>query len=206
VAAHGYRLVAGGGYAGSPAKDDNLGASNLGATAGHALLVGKITNVSGCSDVAIVDKVGYGGAATCPEGGAGHAAATPGAGTSIARRPGGTAGSGQDSDANDADFLAPASPTWRNSASPPATPPALLGNVRATLYLARTQTGTELRWGSAAGATGYRVYRGTAAGFMSTGPAPWATPAVPHVVDGEIPTGCFFYVVRATDGAQESAD
>jgi hypothetical protein len=122
------------------------------------------------------------------------------------RKPGGAAGSGQDTDANDADFLAPATPAFHSSASPPANPPTLLGNVRATLWLDHTAEETELLWGAAAGAIGYRVYRGTVASFMGAGPTPWTTPAVPRVVDAENPAGCFYYVVRATDGTAESSD
>jgi hypothetical protein len=206
VPARGWYLVAGNGYAGSPGKDDTLGASNLSASAGHALLVGSSANVTGCADAAIIDRVGYGAAATCPEGGAGHHATTPGAGASIARKPGGTLGSGQDTNVNDADFTAPAPAVFRNAASPPATPPAVLGNVRATLYLRALGGGAELRWGAAAAAVGYRVYRGTAADFMSARPVPWATAADTSVVDADVPAACLFYQVRATDGTVESED
>jgi hypothetical protein len=60
VPARGWYLVAANGYVGTPARNDSLGTSNMSNSAGHALLVAKTTNVTGCTDVAIVDKVGYG--------------------------------------------------------------------------------------------------------------------------------------------------
>ena len=59
---------------------------------------------------------------------------------------------------------------------------------------------------TAAGATGYRVYRGTTAGFMGESPAPWATPDTPTAVDPTVPGMLLFHVVRAIDGTAESAD
>ena len=206
VPAHGWYLVAANGYAGSPARDFSLGTNNLSATAGHALLVSATTNVIGCSDAAIVDRVGYGGTATCPEGGAGHATASPGVGTSVVRKPGGSAGNGQDTDVNDADFLPPATQAFHDASSSPAAPPTPLGNVGPTLFLDRGPAGTVLRWGAALGATGYRVYRGTTGGFMGGGPTPWDTPLPTSSVDPQVPAGLFLYVVRASDGASESAD
>lgn len=203
VPAHGWYLVAANGYAGSPARDDSLGTSNLSGTSGHALLVGKTTNVSGCPDAAIVDRVGYGAGATCPEG---AAASAPGAGTSISRKPGGESGAGQDQDDNAGDFLSPAAPSFHDRASAPASPGGTLGNVRATLYLAREAGGARLEWGNAAGATGYRVYRGATADFMAQAPAPWASPAAATVLDPGVPGTLWFYLVRATDGVAESAD
>ncbi len=203
VPAHGWYLVAANGHAGSPPRDDSMGTSNLSSTAGHALLVSKTTNVSGCSDVAILDRVGYGATAVCPEG---SAATTPGAGTSISRKPGGQAGAGQDTDQNAQDFLAPAAPLFHNRASTPAVPPGGLGNVHATLYLAKEAGGTRLEWANAAGATAYRVYRGISPGFMSGSPSPWATPATATALDPADPGTLFFYLVRATDGVSESED
>jgi hypothetical protein len=80
VPSHGYYLVAGNGYVGSPTRNDSIGTSNMSGTGGHALLVSKITNVTGCADALIVDKVGYGASSTCPEGGAGRNTAAPGTG------------------------------------------------------------------------------------------------------------------------------
>ena len=54
VPKHGWYLVAANGYSGSPSRDDSMGTSNMSPTAGHALLVSKTTNVSGCSDAAII--------------------------------------------------------------------------------------------------------------------------------------------------------
>ncbi len=206
VPAHGWYLVAANGYSGSPTRDDSLGASNLAASAGHALFVGKTTNVSGCSDTAVIDKAGYGAAATCPEGGSGHAATTPGAGLSDIRKPGDATGNGQDTDTNDADFQSPGTAVFRNRLSAPATPPAALGNVKNTLFLAKGAGGTELSWASAQGATGYRVYRGPSADFMAGNPAPWSTPSANGTADTETPATVFFYLVRATDGIGESSE
>jgi len=206
VPAHGWYLVAANGYSGSPARDDSMGTSNLANTAGHALFVGKTTNASGCADAAIIDKVGYGASATCPEGGSGHAATTPGAGLSDTRKPGDTTGNGQDTDVNDADFQSPATAVFRNRLSTPATPPGVLGNVKATLFLAKGAGGAELSWASAQGATGYRVYRGTAPNFMSGIPAPWSTPSTNGTADAETPVEVFFYLVKATNGVGESSE
>ncbi len=208
VPAFGWYLVAGNGYSGTPGRDDSLGTSNMSGTAGHALVVSKTSNVSGCSDAAIVDKVGYGASASCPEGGSGKNTAAPGSGLSVTRLPGGALGSGQDTDVNSIDFGAPATPVFHSRASAPASPPATLGNVGASLYLDRTVSAATLTWGYAAGATAYRVYRGTTPDFMVGAPAPWQSPSSNSVADAGLPTpgGAFFYVVRATDGTNESAD
>jgi hypothetical protein len=206
VPSHGWYLIAANSYAGSPARDDSMGTSNLSNAAGHALLVAKTTNVSGCSDAAIVDKVGYGASASCPEGGSGHAAATPGSGLSISRKPADATGNGQDTDLNDADFNAPSGPGFRNRFSTPAIPASALGNVKNTLFLAKDAFGAELTWANASAATGYRVYRGTSADFMAVNPPPWASPAANGATDAETPAEIFFYVVHAVDGAGESAE
>jgi hypothetical protein len=207
VPAHGWYLVAGNGYVGSPVRDDSLGTSNMSNSAGHALFVSKTTNVSPtCSDAAIVDKVGYGATATCPEGGAGHATTTPTGGQTVTRKPGSTQGNGQDTNDNTVDFLAPAAAVFHNRFSTPATPPVSLGNVKNTLYLSRGASGATLEWANAAGATGYHVYRGTTADFMSGSPAPWVTAPSNSVVDGALPAPILFYVVRATDGTVDSAE
>jgi hypothetical protein len=206
VPAHGWYLVAANGYAGSAARDDSIGTSNMSATAGHALLVSKTTNVAGCSDAAIVDKAGYGASATCPEGGSGHNVPAPGALTSATRKPGGAAGNGQDTDVNDADFLTPAAPAFRNRSSTPATPPSALGNVGNSLYLSAGASGTTLDWANAAGAAAYHVYRGTTAGFMGSTPPPWASPTANTTLDATPPSPILFYLVRATDGASDSAN
>ena len=179
----------------------------MASSAGHALLVGKITNVSGCGDAAIIDKVGYGAQASCPEGGSGSAAASPGPGLSVVRRPGNTAGNGQDTDVNAADFLPPGSAVWRNTGSTPAIPPVALGNVKNSLYLAKgAADAASLAWGNAYGATGYLVYRGVTPDFMAGSPAAWATPAANSAADPEPAVPLFFYVVRATDGSSVSAE
>jgi hypothetical protein len=202
VPSRGWYLVAADGYSGVPVRDGSLGTSNLSASAGHALLVAKTANVSGCADAAIVDRVGYGGTASCAET---SPATTPGAGLSISRRPGGEAGAGQDSDDNAMDFLSSATPLFHNRFSPPASPPASLGHVRDTLYLTSEAGATRLDWAAAAGATGgYRVYRfDTPDGGVSP-PPPWLTTAQTTAVDGATPPSIWFYIVRATDGIDET--
>jgi hypothetical protein len=181
-----------------------MGTSNMAATAGHALLVSKTTNVTNCSDAAIVDKVGYGASATCPEGGSGKNAPSPGSGLSTTRRPGGTDGSGQDTDVNSDDFMAAATPVFHNRSSAVATPPVALGNVGNSLYLDGTVSGATLSWANAAGATAYRVYRGTTPDYMSAAPSPWATVTSSSSVDASLPATIYFYVVRATNGTIET--
>lgn len=206
VPSHGWYLIAANGYAGPPTRDDSLAANNMSATAGHALLVNKTTNVTGCNDPAIVDKVGYGATATCPEGGAGKQTAAPAAGQSVMRRPGSTQGNGQDTDVNADDFLPPATSTPHNRFDSPASPPATLGNVGNSLFLSSSVSATNLQWGAAAAATTYRVYRGSVPNFMAGNPAPWQSVANTTVVDASSATPIYYYLVRASDGSQESAD
>lgn len=208
VPAHGWYLIAANGYSGTPSRDDSLGTSNLSATAGHALLVSKTTNVSGCSDELIVDKVGYGATAICPEGGSGKNTATPGSGLSVSRRPGGSSGHGQDTDINSDDFLPPASPVFHNRESSPASPPSWLGNVRNTLFLIPGASGTQLEWANAAGATQYHVYRGEDPHFLAGSPSAWSTVTQTNTIDAALPPpgAGLFYVIRASNGVQESVD
>lgn len=201
VPSRGWYLVAADGYSGSPTRDGSLSTSNLSASAGHALLVAKTTNVSGCADATIVDRVGYGIAASCPET---SPATTPGAGLSSSRRPGGEAGAGQDSDDNAVDFHSPATPLLHNRFSPPASPPGSLGHVRDTLYLTNEGGTTRLEWAAAAGATAYRVYRfDTPDGGVSP-PPPWLTTTEPRALEPATPPSIWFYIVRATDGVDET--
>ncbi|MFN7965913.1 MAG: lamin tail domain-containing protein [Acidobacteriota bacterium] len=206
VPSHGWYLVAANGYSGTPSRDDSLGTSNLSGTAGHALLVNKTSNVSGCSDPAIKDKVGYGASATCPEGGSGKQTASPGTGLSVSRKPGGALGAGQDSDINSDDFLPPATPLFHNRFDTPASPPSGLGNVGNSLFLLQSVSGTTLTWGRASSAIGYRVYRGTTPDFMTGSPPPWQSPTTNTVVDVTSPAPVYYYLVRATDGTSESSD
>jgi len=208
VPAHGWYLVAANAYTpgSGPVRDGSLGTSNLAASAGHALLVSKTTNVSGCSDSFIVDKVGYGASATCPEGGSGQAASTPGSLLSVSRKPGGESGAGQDTDANSADFLTPAAISFHNQSSSPAVPAASVGNVKNTLYLSKDESGTRLTWANALGASEYHLYRGTSPDFLAAHPPPWSAVATNSTADAELPATIFYYVVRASDGAGESDD
>src|SRR5262249_3402603 len=142
----------------------------------------------------IIDKVGY-GTGNCAEG---TAIAAPGANNSVMRKPGGASGSGQDTDSNASDFQVQAPAVPHNRLSTPATPPPpALGGVGATLFLVQRPAGTDLDWANAAGATGYRVYRGTAPDFLSGAPAPWSAPSSSRAVDPEMPAVLFFYLVRA---------
>jgi hypothetical protein len=121
IPAHGWYLVAANSYVGPPSRNDSLGPSNLSATAGHAVLAQTTSNIT-CTDPAIVDRVGYGATASCPEGGSGHHTTQPTSGQTVSRKPGGCAGNGTDTNVNDADFNAPAAPVFHNASSTPATP------------------------------------------------------------------------------------
>lgn len=207
IASHGYYLVARAAYDGSPEEDLTTTVLNIGATGGNLFLVSGTTPLpdSSCSTSAlIIDKVAW-GTGNCPEG---SAASAPAGNNSIQRKPGGTQGAGQDSGDNAADFfhLSPSLP--HSTASDPAEPPpsASLGNVRATLFAEGEVSGAQLRWGSAAGATAYRVYRGTAADFMAGLPPPWQTVATTSLLDATVPSPILYYVIRATDGTNESQD
>jgi hypothetical protein len=122
------------------------------------------------------------------------------------RKPGDATGNGRDTDVNDADFQAPGPAVFRNRVTAPASAPSALGNVKNTLFIAKGAGGAELVWANAAGATGYRVYRGTTADFMVGNPAAWSTPATNGTADADAPAGAFFYVVHATDGVGESGE
>jgi len=132
------------------------------------------------------------------------ATAAPAANNSAVRKPGGTSGSG------------PIPTTTRRLPVPrpvraaqqrqrPANPSSL-GNVGATLFLSPGASTSNLTWANAANATGYRIYRGTTGNFMAGSPAPWQTVAVNAVSDSATPAPIFYYVIRATDGTNESAD
>jgi hypothetical protein len=78
VPARGWYLVAGNGYVGTPARDDSIGTSNMSNSGGHALLVGKTTNVSGCAGRRDHRQGRLRRHRRPARGGSGHATATPG--------------------------------------------------------------------------------------------------------------------------------
>jgi chitodextrinase len=208
IPSHKYYLVARASYNGPthgfPAADLTTTLLNVGGTGGNLFLVNGTTALSGtCStDSSIIDKVAW-GTGNCPET---TATSAPAINNSVQRKPGGTSGSGTDTGNNSTDFqsLIPSAP--HSSASGAATPPSSLGNVGPTLYLDGPGT-ADLEWANAAGATGgYRVYRGTAGNFMAGSPSPWQTVATNSLTDSATPSPIFFYVIRATDGTNESAD
>jgi hypothetical protein len=203
VPSHGYFLVIrqtayNGGVAGDVQWTQGLGGSG-----GNLAIVSNATTLgSSCTGSNLVDRVAW-GSGNCPEG---SAVSAPSVNNSIQRKPGGTAGAGQDTDDNSADFIQSSPSVPHNSSSALATPPSSLGNVRATLFVEGEVSGAELRWGSAAGATGYRVYRGTTGNFMSGSPAPWQTVTATNHLDATVPSPVLYYVIRATDGTNESPD
>ena len=147
VPAHGWYLVAGTGYSGTPAKNDNLAGSNMSATAGHALLTNSSTQAT-CTASNIVDKVGYGSTATCPEKGEpGNIPSAPGSGQTVVRKPNDSTGNGQDTDVNSSDFQLATSPVFHNASSTPATVPSGLGSVGMTLYLSIPRFGSHAGMG-----------------------------------------------------------
>ena len=134
--------------------------------------------------------------------------AAPAANNSVVRKPGGTSGSGQDTNNNAADFQSQVPSIPHNRSSPPATPPGSLGHVGDTLFLQSVTGGTQLDWANAFGATGYRIYRGTTPGFLGTSPPPWMTSTASLITDtttSPAPGTAFYYVVHATDGTNESS-
>lgn len=201
VPALGWYLIAGNGYSGSPAADDSLGTANASSTAGHLALVQSTSN-SSCSASNIVDKVGYGTSASCPET---SPATLPASGNSIKRKPDDTTGNGQDTDNNQNDFLSPSAPSFRNSSSTPATLPQNLGVVGKTLFLSKEGSQTLLEWGRAAGASEYHIYSGASPDFMNNPPSPIIQTAN-SAINSEIPSPVLYFVVLAGNGSDESED
>ncbi|MCX7829843.1 MAG: hypothetical protein N2445_02110, partial [Acidobacteria bacterium] len=197
----GWYLIGGSGYSGSPSLDDSLGTSNASSTAGHLALVFSTSNTT-CSSSYIVDKVGYGTSATCPET---SPATLPTSGQSISRKPNDSTGNGVDTNNNQNDFLSPATPVFRNSSTAPAMVPAQLGIVGKTLRLKQEGAQTILEWGRAPGATEYHLYSGTAPDFMNNPPSP-AVKTSNNAIDSEIPSPIIYYNVLASNGTDESTD
>ena len=207
IQSHGWYLVARSVYNGSPAADATNGAFQMAAAGGNVFLVNGTTalpNASCSTSASIIDKVAW-GTGNCPEV---TAPSAPAANNSVVRKPGGTSGSGQDSDNNSADFQSSTPSAPHNRFSTPATPPSSLGSVGMTLFLTNPVSGTLLDWANAAGATAYRVYRGSAGNFMGSSPSPWQTPTASQIVDASFPApgAAWFYIVRATDGTNESSN
>jgi|GEM_PF-302706 len=204
IPSHEYFLLArSGGYLGSVTPDLTYSTFYMGAGGGNLFLVNSTSALSGsCStDASIIDKVAW-GTGNCPE-----TTSTPAhdAGQSLVRLPGGTSGSGQDTDVNVNDFFVDTSPTPHNSSSPAASPSSSLGNVRVSLFLTKGVDTTDLDWGTAAGATGYIVYWGTAPDFMGGTPDSWQT-VISEGTDDRSPSPIYFYDVRATNGTDISDD
>lgn len=207
IPSHGWFLVARSAYNGSPAADAVNGSIQMAAAGGNIFLVngtGALSSSPCSASPSIIDKLGY-GTGNCAET---AAPSVPGANNSLLRKPGGAAGSGVDTNNNVSDFQPQTPATPHNRFETPASPPTVLGNVGPTLFLTGRPTGTELDWANAAGSSGYRVYRGTAGGFMGSMPAPWSTPTSSILTDSQspVPAGVFFYLVRATDGVAESQE
>ncbi len=205
IPSKGWLLLARSAYNGPASADAGNTAFLMAAAGGNLFLVNGTSALpaSSCSTSAlIIDKVAW-GTGNCPET---AAPAAPAANNGIDRKPGGTLGSGQDTDNNASDFQAQVPSAPHNRFSTPATPPSGLGNVGNTLFLRSLPAGTDLDWANAAAATAYRVYRGTAPGFMSGSPAPWMTAATSRLTDATLPAPgtALFYVARATDGVTES--
>ncbi len=202
VPAYGWYLVS---YNnGTPTRDDTLG-GNASASAGHFMLVSNTTAISDCQlDSDIIDKIGYGATANCPEGT--YAAAPLTAGTSISRKPDDQYGNGTDTDINSADFNAPATPDIHNSASTPATAPpsgSALGRVGVTVFLTPGASATSIEWGSTPGATSYHVYIGSTPDFMDTPPAPVNVTTNSYLDSTECPV---YFKIFAFDGTNESEE
>ncbi len=201
VPAHGWYLIGAGGYSGSVSLDDSLGSSNASNTAGHLAIVNSTSNTT-CNSALVIDKVGYGTSAACPES---SPATLPTDGNSISRKPNDTTGNGEDTDNNQNDFLSPATLIFRNSSSPPASVNIELGVVGKTLRLRQVDSQTTLEWGRAAGATEYHIYSGTTADFMSHFPAPVVVSDNSYI-DSEIASPVIYFNVLAGNGTDESLD
>ena len=199
---HGYYLIARSAYNGSPAYDLLNGVFLMAGAGGNLYLVNDQTLLTSCTSSSIVDKVAY-GTGNCPET---TATAAPAANNSVIRKPGGSQGSGTDSDNNSTDFLMLTPSAPHNSSSTPASPPSgtALGHVGPTLYLTPGASETGLSWANAANAASYNIYRGTAPDFMTTSPAPWKNTAANSSADASAPAAVYYYVVRCTDGLTEN--
>lgn len=202
VVSHGYYLITRSAYNGFPAPDLTNTSFLMAAAGGNIYLVNDQVLLTSCSSASIVDKAAW-GTGNCPET---AAVTAPSANNSVMRNPGGTQGSGQDTDNNQSDFQSQIPSNPHNSSNSPATPPSSLGNVGNTLFLATGVSATNLTWANASGASAYRIYRGTTPGFMGGSPVPWQTSSVNNHNDATIPSPILFYVIRATDGTNESAD
>jgi len=212
IPAGGYFLIARlPGYAGVVTPDSLQSAFLMSASGGHLFLVDDDTDLTSCSDVRIVDQVGY-GSGDCPEGVAVSAHA---AGQSLERLPGATdplCGNGVDSDDNSSDFRALSLPDPQNSLSQESACRDL-GNVGNSLYFGAAPS-DDLYWASALGVANFKVRRSTSREFMQTDPLPddshlWMQPAQTTVSDPVMPASgvTFYYFVNAVDDAgAESAD
>lgn len=201
VPANGWYLIGANGFSGTPSLDDSLGTANASNSNGHLALVYSTSNTT-CSSLAIIDKVGYGTSSTCPET---SPAMLPSGGQSISRKPNDSTGNGFDTDNNQNDFLLPSVPVFRNSLTPPATPPIELGVVGKTLRLRQNGSQTNLEWGRAPGATEYHIYSGITPDFMGSSPTPVIV-STSNYLDSQNPSSIIYFVVLAGNGTDESQD
>ena len=183
-----------------------MGRQDRGSSAGHGLRVGKTSSVSGCSDAAIVDKVGCGGSATCPEGGSGHAASSPGSGLS-----GHTQAVQRDRQRSGhrpqrRRILAARDGLVPQSRLDPGNAPIdarkrqeyvvhLEGSWRCNALVGQRLGGDRVP----------RLWRNDGR-FHDGRPTPWGTPSTNSTADAESPATTFFYLVHATDGIGGSAE
>lgn len=186
IPAFSYLLAAPTSYTGAVGPDVTI-SSGMSSTAGHLYLVqGTATMTSTClpSGNVIIDRVGYGPTANCPEGTV--VAPAPGTSNSTKRRPNNSSGSGTDTDNNGADFLAATPSTPRNSSS------------RAVCE------GITLRWPAAA-VDSYHVYRDISGDMLGAALIGDLSQGVTSLDDPE--PGSFFYqAFNYTLCAGESGD
>ena len=209
VPAGGYFLVTSSNYNGAVAADLVETAFALGSSGGNLHLVQGTSPLSSCGGAGTIDRVAW-GSGNCPES---SAAAAPDFNGSIERRPGASdpsCGNGTDTDDNSLDFDLRAGADPQNTASTPESCSSALGNVGLTLWLS---PGTDLTWGAAYGASGYKVRRAASPDFMLTNPIPddthlLASPGGTQYQDTTAPAAgtCWYYFVNATGGGSESVE